>query len=119
MLADFGLSIEAGLSGEIEDVCGTLDYLAPEQWQAPAYDSQADVWQLACTFIEFLAGLHDTWISTVFGDRNPLKCTDLTIEEAQNLLYHRFLSIMPEEHPAMSLVAEVRSSVFRCCLPRC
>ncbi|EPS98325.1 hypothetical protein FOMPIDRAFT_16852, partial [Fomitopsis schrenkii] len=46
VLADFGLSIEAGLSGEIEDVCGTLDYLAPEQWQAPAYDSQADVWQL-------------------------------------------------------------------------
>lgn len=106
--ADFGLSIEAGPYDEIEDVCGTLDYLAPEQWQAPTYDSQADVWQLGCTFIELLAGLDDTWISTVFGEHNPLKRTDLDIRQVQVALYRSLTDLLPEDHPALPLIADVR-----------
>ena len=110
--ADFGLSIEAGPYDELEDVCGTLDYLAPEQWQAPTYGSQADVWQLGCTFIEFLAGLDDTWISTVFGDHNPLRRTHLDIKQVQLALYHSLMKLFPKEHPALPLIADVRDSII-------
>ena len=89
-------------------MCGTLDYLAPEQWQAPTYDSKADIWQLGCTFVELLAGLHDTWIGTMFGDYNPLKRADLDPRYVQSAFYQSLVELLPEDHPALPLVADVR-----------
>ena len=58
-LADFGLSRTAtavtspGLTGRVR---GTLDYMAPEQIEGRRVDGRADLYGLACTAYEMLAG---------------------------------------------------------------
>ena len=58
-LSDFGLSKQAlaslGLTGAGQLV-GTLDYLAPEQITGGPVDGRADLYALACTAFEMLAG---------------------------------------------------------------
>lgn len=111
VLADFGLSIEADLYDGIKGACGTEDYLAPEQRWCASYDSQIDVWQLACTFIELLAGLRDTWIGTFGKGNNPLSRDDLELEVLQQVLNCSVEGLLPANHPAKELVLEVGLSL--------
>jgi serine/threonine protein kinase len=57
-LSDFGLSKEA-LSSSLTltgQFLGTLDYMAPEQVEGHPIDGRADLYALACTAFEMLAG---------------------------------------------------------------
>ena len=112
ILVDFGLSLEIDLYGVINGVCGTVDYLAPEQWRGSSYDSQVDVWQLGCTFIELFARLRGTWIGTFGKGNNPLARVDLSLEELQAVLDYSVQDLLPEGHPAKDLVLVVSSSLL-------
>ena len=107
VLTDFGLSLETDPNGIIRGVCGTEDYLAPEQRMAASYNSQVDVWQLACTFIELFARLRGTWMGTFGRGNNPLARSDLRLEEIQEVLNHSAEDLIPENHPGKDLVLEV------------
>ncbi|KAI0736689.1 kinase-like domain-containing protein [Fomitopsis betulina] len=105
ILADFGLSIEAEPYARLTDLCGTEDYTAPEQHRCDFYDSQVDVWQLACTLIELFAGLRDTWISTAYGNVNPLT-RGLPEDKLQAMLWKSVEELLPY-HPATNLILEM------------
>ena len=105
--ADFGLALEAGLDSAITGTCGTEDYLAPEQWWATTYDSQADIWQLGCTFVELLAGLEGPWLGTFGSGLNPLRQRGWTRTRVQNRL-KRSVKQLLSGHPASKLVLKVR-----------
>lgn len=111
VLTDFGLSLEIDLYGVINGVCGTVDYLAPEQWRGSSYDSQVDVWQLGCTFIELFARLRGTWMGTFGRGNNPLSRVDISLEELQEVLDRSIQEILPENHPAKDLVLMVSPSL--------
>ena len=58
-LSDFGLSKQDVSSGPLTltgQFLGTLDYMAPEQIEGPQVDGRADLYSLACTAFEMLAG---------------------------------------------------------------
>ena len=58
-LSDFGLSKPALSSANLTltgQFLGTLDYMAPEQIEGHAVDGRADLYSLACTAFEMLAG---------------------------------------------------------------
>jgi len=58
-LSDFGLSKPALASANLTltgQFLGTLDYMAPEQVEGHAVDGRADLYSLACTAFEMLAG---------------------------------------------------------------
>ena len=111
VLTDFGLSLEIDLYGVINGVCGTIDYLAPEQWRGSSYDSQVDVWQLGCTFIELFARLRGTWMGTFGKGNNPLSRVDISLEELQEVLDRSVQELLPENHPVKDLVLMVSSSL--------
>jgi serine/threonine protein kinase len=58
-LSDFGLSKQRVSSAPLTltgQFLGTLDYMAPEQVEGEALDGRADLYSLACTAFEMLAG---------------------------------------------------------------
>lgn len=107
VLADFGLSLEAELHRGINGKCGTEDYLAPEQLWGATYNSQVDVWQLACTLIELFGGLQDTWMGTFGPTGSPLSYDRLSLDKIQEMLDLSVLDIMPDDHPATNLILQV------------
>jgi predicted Ser/Thr protein kinase len=54
VIVDFGLAARAGR--RVHDVCGTPEYMAPEQVEAGVVDARTDVYALGCCAYEMLTG---------------------------------------------------------------
>ena len=54
VIVDFGLAAHAGR--RVKDVCGTPEYMAPEQVEAGVVDARTDVYALGCCAYEMLTG---------------------------------------------------------------
>jgi len=58
-LTDFGLAKRAGTAAgltAVDQVLGTVDYVAPEQIEGSEPDARGDVYSLGCVLYEMLAG---------------------------------------------------------------
>ena len=58
-LCDFGLAkrVESGPSlTKMDEIVGTVDYIAPEQIEGGTVDARTDIYSLACVLYEMLAG---------------------------------------------------------------
>lgn len=56
-LADFGLSKHAlSRRGSVEEIAGTVDYIAPEEIKGEAVDARTDLYSLACVMYQCLTG---------------------------------------------------------------
>lgn len=60
VVADFGLSVEAGLKGESQSLQlgGTVPYMAPEQIEGHEINAQTDVWSFGVVMYELLTLRH-------------------------------------------------------------
>lgn len=54
VIVDFGLAARAGR--RVHDVCGTPEYMAPEQVEAGVVDARTDIYALGCCAYEMLTG---------------------------------------------------------------
>lgn len=56
-ILDLGLASYSGLGGQETQVAGTVDYMAPEQWNGRSHlDRRVDVYALGCTLFKMLVG---------------------------------------------------------------
>ncbi|PPR08146.1 hypothetical protein CVT24_012360 [Panaeolus cyanescens] len=56
-LSDFGVSLNLrAMGGEIKDVAGTPNWMAPEVIELKGASTKSDIWSLGCTVIELLTG---------------------------------------------------------------
>ncbi|KAJ7224296.1 STE/STE11/cdc15 protein kinase [Mycena pura] len=56
-LSDFGVSLNLrAMGGEIKDVAGTPNWMAPEVIELKGASPKSDIWSLACTVVELLTG---------------------------------------------------------------
>lgn len=57
-LSDFGVSLNlrTAMQGNIKDVAGTPNWMAPEIIELNGASPKSDIWSLACTIIELLTG---------------------------------------------------------------
>jgi serine/threonine-protein kinase len=95
-LIDLGLACRAGQGGR--NVCGTLDYIAPERGHDPdAADIRSDLYSLGCTFYELLTGR----VPFPGGGSWTAKLLRHRLEEADPVRLLR-----PEVSPALAAVVE-------------
>ena len=57
-VVDFGLALADGSDIRSENVAGTPDWMAPEQWRADPLTDRVDVWALGVLVYQLLAGVH-------------------------------------------------------------
>jgi len=56
VLADFGLAVHKSPDLDLNDICGTFGYMAPEVAAGESYEFAADIWSVGIVFYELLAG---------------------------------------------------------------
>lgn len=56
-LSDFGVSLNLrAMEGELDNVAGTPNWMAPEVIELKGASPKSDIWSLGCTVIELLTG---------------------------------------------------------------
>ena len=122
-LCDFGLAkrVESGPSlTKMEEIVGTVDYIAPEQIEGGTVDARTDIYSLACVLYEMLVGQPpfqgNTDIAVLWShlrDWPPALRTALPGAAAElDALLQSSMAKSPDDRPstAAEFVAALRSS---------
>eukprot|EP00755_Sulcionema_specki_P000845 Sspe_Gene.306::Locus_103_Transcript_2_3_Confidence_0.333_Length_2111::g.306::m.306 len=106
-ISDFGISMDGGEGGEVQDPGGSLPYMSPERQKEAKHGSAADIWSFGVTLVECALGRYPFAVQDTKGpfDMVQIICQqynfppDCGLSEEFRDLCISCMATNPEERP--------------------
>lgn len=106
ILTDFGLSQMILPNSKLSDVCGTLDYVAPEMLIDKSYGIETDIWSLGIVIYLLYYGKHPFEGIDDLEILNNIKYKEPIYLEKKNKLANDLISKLLDKNPKTRITAQ-------------